>query len=37
MNGPLVPVDNDQCTTPDSKIQIDPIIQICAGGEKGNY
>merc|ERR1712008_276941 len=30
----LVPVVNDQCTKPNSRVKIDPRIQLCAGGDK---
>ena len=31
----LVPIANDQCTQSNSRVKIDPKIQLCAGGEKG--
>ena len=33
----LVPVVNDQCTKSNSRVKIDPRIQLCAGGDKGWY
>ena len=33
----LVPVVNDQCTKSNSRVKIDPRIQLCAGGVKGWY
>jgi len=30
----LVPVVNDQCTKSNSRVKIDPRIQLCAGGDK---
>ena len=33
----LVPIVNDQCTKSNSRVKIDPSIQLCAGGDKGWY
>ena len=33
----LVPIVNDQCTKSNSRVKIDPAIQLCAGGDKGWY
>ena len=33
----LVPIVNDQCTKSNSRVKIDPRIQLCAGGDKGWY
>ena len=32
-----VPIVNDQCTKSDSRVKIDPKIQLCAGGDRGWY
>ena len=33
----LVPIANENCTKSNSRVKIDPTIQLCAGGEKGLF
>ena len=33
----FVPIVNDQCTKSNSRVKINPRIQLCAGGVKGWY